>query len=151
MLGTKTNYGVNLRLLQLHADQARICIESRWWVQQNPQDKNKDSSLHLLRKKLTNLISLYLRLLQLQADQARITNCYEGQGGHQRECPESDRKVHLGHQMGDDGVARAPYKSQQLKEVTDVAGAPSSIPVSQGKFRIYRQLVVDHQLRSNVL
>jgi hypothetical protein len=51
----------------------------------------------------------------------------------------------------DDGIARAPYKSQQLKEVADVAGAPSSIPVSQGMFRIHRQLRVDHQLSSNLL
>ena len=51
----------------------------------------------------------------------------------------------------DDGIARAPYKSQQLKEVTDATGEPSSIPVIQGKFRIYRRLVVDHQLSSNVL
>jgi hypothetical protein len=51
----------------------------------------------------------------------------------------------------DDGIARAPYKSQQLKEVTDATGEPSSIPVIQGKFRIYRRLVVDHQLSSNAL
>jgi hypothetical protein len=51
----------------------------------------------------------------------------------------------------DDGIVRAPYKSQQLKEVTDATGEPSSIPVIQGKFRIYRRLVVDHQLSSNVL
>ena len=51
----------------------------------------------------------------------------------------------------DDGIVRAPYKSQQLKEVTDAAGAPSLIPLIQGKFRIYRWLVVDHQLSSIVL
>jgi hypothetical protein len=51
----------------------------------------------------------------------------------------------------DDGIARAPYKSQQLKEVTDATGEPSSIPVIQGKFCIYRRLVVDHQLSSNVI
>jgi hypothetical protein len=51
----------------------------------------------------------------------------------------------------DDGIARAAYKSQQLKELTDATGEPSSIPVIQGKFRIYRRLVVDHQLSSNVM
>jgi hypothetical protein len=51
----------------------------------------------------------------------------------------------------DDGITRAPYKSQQLKEITDATGEPSSILMIQGKFRIYCRLVVDHQLSSNVL